>query len=1056
MEGRNDQLYHASLLASQVNGGGHVRLILRFGAAVLAAFIVFFGTRLILETALTMDRETAQTLAGLAAGLVPLAQLTATVSSPRLIRTRRYRYPGALVAGKRKMASFIRRPTGGHRLIERDRELEQCSAMLEATVGGHGGVLLVKGPAGIGKTSLLEDMLELKEARGLVALQARGSEREKEIPFGVARQLFRQYLRREDSRQRQLFSGGAELSAIALGIEGTELGDGVDLVAMEDALYWLVVNTCESNHLVIVVDDAHWADEQSLRWLRYLSARISTVPTLLVCTYREDPTPANKILVDIELLPAAQVLRLRELSQEASSRLVRDVFGSRTSDSLCEAIFKATRGNPFGLTELVQSVRLEGVPLTVEAFADLPSLVSERVSQSVNRRLDHLGHSAHALARAVVVLGPQSNLRHAERIALLARDEAREQVNYLSQAEIFSQGPELSFIHPLTEAAVRQGMPVNTRSEMHMRAAQLLSENGEPPEVLASHLMYTIANGDEWVVATLRAAADRASATGAPETAARYLARALVEPPPSRLVARVHYEYGRALSLSQPNKAIEYLKTSYHKTNDDEIRALAVIALAKAYSHAGKMGQSVYALEEALDRFPDGPQRRRVQLEHLLWAIYWADDLRRLERSQFLDQFRQTLTGKDPTERGLLALYALTLTLQGKPRTDVLATARPIIDGGITFLDKRQGFEISMNLAQIAMFADELALARRLFDQAVDELDRAGWRGTHLSFAYSYRAQVALREGRLLDAEADAAIALRLADRIESETQQVTPATWYALGPNIQALIARGRPSAAASLAKARGYGQAEPSALTIPMPRAVYGQMCLAVGRQSEAIAVLSEVGQWLDERAITNPSWCPWRNDLALALADRDSSEAMTVAEKSRQQAELFGCPSARGRALRTLARLSHNADGLPLLEQSTEILRTSQSRLEYAKSLYYLGIILRRLGRSRDSLKYLRESLATADNCGAERLVSKIRFLLVRSGQSIQKNRLPRYILTAEQLRAVRLAAEGLSDAEIAHRMVLGLDTVNDLVTQSCRALGQSNRSELRKIMGGLLSQ
>jgi tetratricopeptide (TPR) repeat protein len=330
-----------------------------------------------------------------------------------------------------------------------------------------------------------------------------------------------------------------------------------------------------------------------------------------------------------------------------------------------------------------------------------------------------------------------------------------------------------------------------------------------------------------------------------------------------------------------------------------------------------------------------------------------------------------------------------------------------------------------------------------LYERAIGQLDRAGWHGTHLGFAHALLAQVRLRQGRLLDAEADAAIALRLADRIGSNT----PVHWYTVGTYIQILIARGQLRSAADLAHTHNYGQTDPAAITIPWPRSVYGQLCLALGQTSAAVATLRQVGTWLDAHDITNPSWCPWRLDLAEALADDSTrQEAMTLAEQAHQQAERYGCLSARGRALRTLARLSTNGDSLALLQQSAEILRDCPNRLEYAETKKDLGMALRQAMHFSESVDHLYEALAIADNSGAERLAANIRTNLTQSAQPTPPEPPLHTKLTIDQRRAGRLAASDLTDAEIAHRMVIDLDTATTLVGQARQTLGVPTRSQL----------
>ena len=158
------------------------------------------------------------------------------------------------------------------RLRERERELAAVEVLLER----RSGVLVVEGPAGIGKTSLVEVACSRADELGHEVVRARGSELESGFAFGVVRQLFERRLAGADPGEREALLAGPAAAArpllaggvaapLAGGVAAPLAGDSS--FAVLHGLYWLVVNLAASRPLLIAVDDAHWADEPSLRWL---------------------------------------------------------------------------------------------------------------------------------------------------------------------------------------------------------------------------------------------------------------------------------------------------------------------------------------------------------------------------------------------------------------------------------------------------------------------------------------------------------------------------------------------------------------------------------------------------------------------------------------------------------------------------------------------------------------------------------------------------------------------------------------------------------------------
>src|SRR3954452_13238419 len=209
------------------------------------------------------------------------------------------------------------------RLLEREAELAALQAMFGAARAGDGRLVVVEGSAGIGKTRLLAEVRAVAQAGEFEVLTARGGELEGQFAFGLVRQLFEAPLAAATPELRaELLAGAAELSASLFASAPTSASrEGAESsFAMLHGLYWLTANFASRRPTLVVVDDLHWADEPSLRWLHYLSRRLEGLPVLLHLGTRP-PEQANLRGLVEELLAdsAGVVMRLGGLGQESAA-----------------------------------------------------------------------------------------------------------------------------------------------------------------------------------------------------------------------------------------------------------------------------------------------------------------------------------------------------------------------------------------------------------------------------------------------------------------------------------------------------------------------------------------------------------------------------------------------------------------------------------------------------------------------------------------------------------------------------------------------------------------
>ena len=411
-------------------------------------------------------------------------------------------------------------------LLERDEELATVERLLDAAEVGSGGVIVIEGEAGAGKTSLLGAAAEMAARREMLVLRARGGEYERDFPYGVVRQLFEPVLR-DRNRRAELLSGSAALSGPVF----EPGGDAVEAGAIEHGLYWLAADLATTTALLLVVDDAQWADGASLRALSYIGRRLDDLSANLLLTVRTGEPGSPDELLDELRREAGDLIEPPPLSLGAAAALVADETGIESTPQFAGACREVTAGNPFLLGELARALNASGLDWQEENVECLAEVAAAGVSNSIRARLARLGENSIGVARAVAVLEPNAEPRLIAPLAELSLSDVTEASERLIEARLLTNAPALAFVHPLVRDAVLTDIPEPRREAFHGRAARLLSVADFEADTVAAHLLLAAPGADEWAVAELRAASAAALGRGAADAAVRYLRRALREPP---------------------------------------------------------------------------------------------------------------------------------------------------------------------------------------------------------------------------------------------------------------------------------------------------------------------------------------------------------------------------------------------------------------------------------------------------------------------------------------------------------------------------------------------
>ena len=956
-------------------------------------------------------------------------------------------------------------------LYEREHALSEIDAALREVERGVGGLVAIEGSPGIGKSVLLGAACERAQCAGFEPLLARGGELEADFPFGIVRQLFEARLVEADEATRgELLAGAAALSAGVLGFDDAGQWEGPQVVGTVASyprlhgLYWLAANMASEKPLLLIVDDAQYADAPSLRWLDYLVTRIDALPILVFVAFRTvDDRAPDELLQAVLKAPGPGVIPLEPLSPHGVRSLVRSTLGESAEDGFCDACREATGGNPFFLRELLADLARAGVAPVDRGATAVAQVGPTSVARSLRRRLATLGEPSVALARAVAVLGASGEHHHAAALV-----DAEPQAVALTAAElvdagILESGPALRFIHPIVRASVYNDMPTALRHAAHTKAARMLASEGATPEHVAIHLLVTPAGRDAWVVEALRDAAASALSHGTPAAASAYLRRALDEVTDDDLELAVLAELGHAEIRAGERTAVAHLEEALAQRRDPARRAEVALELGRALTVEGRPDAASKLLVELLR---DAPALNADTVLRIDAELINASRLHAQTREIALARLAKVdpdLPGTSPGERLMLAHLSYETVCQSNSATLAadLAT-RALADGALLAEEGCESptYYVAAWTLGLADHVDES-------EQALTAgLDAARAAGSALGFALalSFRASVHYRRGALAEAEADArSVAAALTDSMgdSSKAFDVKAHGWHPLAVAflVDTLVERGCLDEAEATLRTIGMlggGADDTSAIPKNMlfNPLLYARAGLRLARGDDDLGVsdLREAGGRATRAGITTAALRDWRSTLALALARRgQTEEAWRLATEELTLARAFGAPRPLAIALRAVGLLDRGKASESMLAESVELLRGSESRLELARSLVELGAALRRRGERVAGRELLREALEVAHQCGADALVARAREELAAAGSRPRRPvRTGVDALTASEHRVARLAAEGMTNREIAQSLFVTLKTVEWHLAQVYRKLDIPGRAALPALM------
>ncbi len=634
-----------------------------------------------------------------------------------------------------------------------------CSAEAITRLSGrNGGVVLLEAAAGLGKSALLEHATQSAGDAGYLVRRAAPGPLERHFPFGVVRALLEAPLREAPDEQRERLLDGAAAAAGALLLEGTVPGCEAATMLAHSVL-WLCSAMAEEQPLVFVIDDAQWADRCSLEVLSYLARRIDDLPLLIVVGARaDDPDAASDLLSLLGGVRSATVLHPQPLSPRGAEQLIQRLAPD-TPAGVSRDCHRAVRGNPWLLSELGRQIAAHG-PAALDDAREEPPPVTAIARNVVRRRLAGLAPRDRAVGAALAVVGDGTPPHVVAAVAGVAVGELAPARDALVAAGLLGPGGE-RFAHDLIALAISEELARTERERLHGEAARALLAAGADDDVVASHLLKCGPQADPEVSGLLQRAASGAGQRGAPHTAAAYLERALAERAPGddrgrmlATLATVAFDAGLPDSRRR-------LREALHEVRDREGRTDVLMRLAALSTVDAADAGLTQLFERELAVETDDDTRLAVEaaaLDTLMMIPERHEE--RARRAGAIDLAATT----DPLLRGAVLAHRAWLAIElGTPSASAgAAMALEALEDDVLLNEARRRSAFHLCVRALVM-TDHVEEAHTAISALREHAIERGSLRMRVAAA-RYASDLALRTGRVAEAENHARLALDLVD----------------------------------------------------------------------------------------------------------------------------------------------------------------------------------------------------------------------------------------------------------------------------------------------------
>ncbi len=909
----------------------------------------------------------------------------------------------------------VDRPAGV--LVGRGEEVERLRQLIEGARQGHSGTLVVLGEPGVGKTVLVDEVVNA--ARGVRVLRATGVESEMELPFAALQQLCAPVLRRLD--------GLPAPQQAALGtVFGLSAGAPPDRFLVGLAALTLVSGLGAEQPLVCVVDDAQWLDQASAQTLAFVARRLLADPVALIFVCRER----------LAVFAGLPELELRGLPDGEARALLDSLLPFVLDQGVRERIVAETRGIPLALVELPRGLSPAELAGGFVQTATVP--LAERIKESFRRRLEALPPDTRGLllvAAAEPVGNPVVVLRAAQSLGIGPSAAAAAE-----SSELLEIGTRVMFRHPLVRSSVYQSATLVQRKEAH-RALAGATDPVLDPDRRVWHLAQAATGTDEEVAAELETSAVRAQARGGMAASAAFLERAaaLSLDPEARARRALSAAHSKRLA-GDSNAALAILAAAENGPLDELQRALVDLLRGEIAFTGSRNRDAPGLLLRAAERLL--PLDLRMARDAYLDAVLAAHFAGRLARDggRLSDAVQAALRAPHleaaPTATDLLVDGVATAIVHG------FTTATPTLQQAVrTFRSRDVSLMEEMRwlwpAAHVAMAVWDDESYEVLADRHV-ELGRQAGLLAIMPSALTARISAHAFVGQLAEAE-----------KLLDELRVLTEATGSPYPPHGLLTVVGWRGREADVLATVETYAReclerGEGAVLAY----ADYARAVLynGLGRYEDALAAAAAGDIFGVEGFTVYTALLP---ELIEAAARSGAAErAREALARLVEMTTAAGTDWSAGIRARCEALLAPNAEAEELYREAIARLTRTHVRPQLARAHLLYGEWLRRQNRRTDARQHLRVAHEMLHALGMEAFAERTRRELLATGETVRKRTVETTTdLTPQEAHIARLAIEGFTNTEIGAQLFISARTVEWHLRKLFTKLGVGSRRELR---------
>jgi DNA-binding CsgD family transcriptional regulator len=910
-------------------------------------------------------------------------------------------------------------------LFGRADEQARVERLVACARSGAGGVLVVRGEPGVGKSALLG--LAGRSAPGMQVLAARAVEGEADLPYATLSQLLRPILAHRERlppHQRSALEGAFGLAAPL-----TEDRFGVYVATLA-----LLAEAAERSPLLVVVDDAHWLDSASARSLSFVARRLGADPIALLIAARSGQRP----VFDPSDLPELPVAGLDAC---AAAALLQSHVRGPVDPSVAERVHLATAGNPLALIELTGLLSEDELAGRERLRDPLP------VGRSIHRALRERIEALPPRTRRALVVAAAGESREVEAIAAALRAAGLDEAD-LEPAEIAGvvdiAARRLDFRHPLLRSTAYHSACASQQRAAHRAHAEALV--GRAPGTRAWHLAAASLAPEEEVAAEIERAARDSRARAAPTAAARaFVEAARLTPHPAERCRRLIEAARDFQAAGDPQRAVTLLEEELSREPEPCLRADVQHVRARVELMRGSpVAIHDLLLREAFRVEPEDPVLATAMLVDAGFVSIMCGRPR-----ESLRLGRQALPRAEqvggPLRLAACFLLGSALILSGQRRSGhaLLVEAEPLVD----LPAMRAEPFVTAAIGHHQLWAEEHVHGRELLERVVT---RARVEGpvSALPYALAALAEAEFRLGNWAVAYATASQSVALAEEVGQLSELAHSLVRLAAVEAGQGREDDCRTHVRRALEIADALGIDSIGVLA----GWVLGLLELGLGRYREAIEGLEATGRLALDAGLYEPSVAPWAADLAEAcVRDGGAERAEAVVADLHAQARAAHSRGALAAAARCAGLLGGDAEFEQHFLRAVRLHDEIEAPFERARTELCFGERLRRAGRRVDARERLAAAVRTFDRLGATPWAERGRRELAATGERVRaRSSARRDQLTAQELQVALAIAEGKTNREAAAALFVSPKTIETHLSHIYRKLAIRSRSELVRLI------